>query len=61
MVYEVFLEKVIGRVTTYMLYKQKRQEKMFEKFMIETKKDIDFRGTLKEYDSIREKLNRALL
>ena len=34
---------------------------MFEKFMIETKKDIDFRGTLKEYDSIREKLNRALL
>ena len=52
MVYEVFLEKVIGRVTTYMLHKQKRQEKMFEKFMIETKKDIDFRVTLKEYDSI---------
>lgn len=48
---EVFLDGVIGTVapgivTTYMSYKQKRQEKIYEKFMIETKERV---STLEEH------------
>lgn len=43
---EVFLDGVVGTVapgivTTYMSYKQKRQEKIYGKFMVETKEKIE--------------------